>query len=82
MDKLKQYYTISEIKPDYHRLLAPYNRPGQQKIKMNLAEISLYYLREFGIYIPDKPVEGSAEILEDSCVEVEHPKVLCMEMDL
>ncbi len=65
MNKISQYYKLSEIKPDYHKLLLPYNVSSRKKILFNEKELELHYVNEFKIYIADnftsKPIKGANE---------------------
>lgn len=53
MDKLIQYYQISGIKPSYKLLYTGYYRASGVKIKYYEQEISLHYISELDIWIPD-----------------------------
>lgn len=84
MEKIQQYLKINDIRPDYHRLLAPYERPSHKKIVMNLKEIELHYQKEFGIFIPapNPPTRGGVEEIEDdSVVQLENQRVECWEVE-
>lgn len=50
MEKIRQYYQITRIKPDYHELIAPIHRASREKILFNAKEIELYYNTELGIF--------------------------------
>ena len=41
MNKIKQYYEIAAIKPDYHKLNLPIHKPSQKKIILNGMELEL-----------------------------------------
>jgi len=51
MEVLKQYYELSDIKPKYHRVVAPFYNSSARKIQFNLKELDLHYLNQFGVYV-------------------------------
>jgi hypothetical protein len=60
MDKITQYYKITEIKPKTHELLMPFYKTSPEKINMNLNTIDLYYNKYTGAY-EEKIIEGHSE---------------------
>jgi hypothetical protein len=55
MDKINQYYKISQVKPEYHVLFAPYYIPSKKRIILNGKELELHYYTEFQTYIEGDP---------------------------
>jgi len=51
MDKIKQYYLITEAKPEYQTLILPFIKPSKKKIIFNKLELELQYINELGIYV-------------------------------
>lgn len=70
MDIIKQYYLITETKPEYHDLIAPYVKPSKKKIIFNGLELELHYNREFGMYIDAELKMGSAEDQQITIVDL------------
>ena len=54
MDKIKQYHKITNIKPEYHILIAPFYNPSRKRIIFNGKELELHYSNEFKMYIDEK----------------------------
>lgn len=64
MEKIKQYYEISIIKPDFHKLYHPFYKPSIKRIELNNLEMLLHYSNEFKTYISDsksEKIKGSNE---------------------
>lgn len=53
MDKIKQYYKMTNIKPEYHVLEAPYYTPSKKRIIFNGKELELHYSNEFHTYLDE-----------------------------
>lgn len=51
MEKIFQYYKITNIKPEYHILNSSFIKPSKKRIYFNGKELELQYLKEFGSYI-------------------------------
>jgi hypothetical protein len=43
MERIKQYYKLTNIKPKYYELMIPYYKTSKAKIQSNLNELELYY---------------------------------------
>lgn len=50
MDKIKQYYNITNIKPDYFELELPLYRATKKRITLNGQELELFYNDELNYY--------------------------------
>ena len=50
MDKITQYYKLTNIKPDYYTLNLPYYVATKKRIVFNGKELELHYVNEFGVY--------------------------------
>lgn len=57
MEKINQYYKITNVKPEYHRLDPPYYKPSKKRIMFNGKELELHYLNEFKTYISDETIQ-------------------------
>lgn len=57
MEKIKQYYKITNIKPEYHVLYTPFYKPSKKRILLNGKELELHYIEEFGFYIPTQNIQ-------------------------
>lgn len=64
MDKIKQYYKLTNIKPEYYALTIPYYTASKKRITFNAKELILYYLEEFGIYTDIIEKRGGSEKIE------------------
>lgn len=53
MDQIRQYQKVTNVKPDYHVLRIPFDRPSKKRIIFNGKELELHYDREFGIYVEE-----------------------------
>jgi|GEM_PF-4439142 len=62
MDKIKQYYEITNVKPDYHTLKLAYYKPSRKRILFNGKELELHYQEEFQTYADEKEVFGGKEL--------------------
>jgi len=51
MDKIQQYYKITNVKPEYHVLYIPYHKPSKKRIVLNGNELELHYVDEFSVYV-------------------------------
>lgn len=66
MDYLLQYYRLLEIKPEFHRLSPPYLRPSQQRFRMNVEELDLWYNGSaFVTERPEKTETGGSASKQD-----------------
>ena len=54
MEKINQYYKITNIKPEYHILDPPYYVPSKKRIIFNGKELELHYLNEFKTYLENE----------------------------
>lgn len=54
MDKIKQYYQITNVKPEYYVLISSYFKPSRKRIIFNGKELELHYNDEFKIYLEDE----------------------------
>lgn len=61
MEKIRQYYKISDIKPKYHELVMPYYKTSPSRIDINLDELELYYNKHLDMF-KKFSVTGGAEI--------------------
>lgn len=63
MDKIFQYYKITNVKPDYHILESPYYNSSNKRIIFNGKDLELHYSDEFHTYIeePLKYTVGGSE---------------------
>lgn len=57
MEKIIQYYKITNIKPEYHVLHKPLYKPSRKRIILNGKELELHYLAEFGTYVNEEIFE-------------------------
>ena len=51
MDKITQYYQITNVKPEYYVLDPPYYKASKKRIIFNGKELELHYENEFGAYV-------------------------------
>lgn len=71
MDKIKQYYKICDIKPEYYNIYDQFTKPSRKKIVFNGRELELYYVNEFGTYV-DEPIDykvGGSEKNKIICLD-------------
>ena len=54
MDKIKQYYQISLVKPEYHIIYPPFYKASLKRIKFNGLELELHYSKEFDSYFTEE----------------------------
>jgi len=63
MNQIYQYYKITNVKPDYYKLVSPYYNASKKRIIFNGKEVELHYSTEFKIYTEDQSKKiGSSEL--------------------
>lgn len=69
MDKIQQYYSITDIKPFYNKTYNPFHKSGPLKIKYNERELELHYLEDLGVWTDSSKKKGGYETEKISIIE-------------
>lgn len=57
MDQIILYQKITDIKPDYHRLEIPSQKPSIKRVQFTLKELELHYYSEFKAYLTNSKLK-------------------------
>jgi hypothetical protein len=68
MNYIMQYHKLINIKPDYHKLIAPYLKPSKKRFVFNVEELELWHIKEFNVFSETK--KGGNEDKKILCIEL------------
>ena len=74
MDQILLYQKVTGIKPDYHKLVIPSQKPSIKKVQFTLKELELHYYEEFKAYLTVsklKKITGGSENQKITVIEMD-----------